>query len=304
MNNVRTRYHWCGWCARFSPILFYLTFTRIIMEHPIKISGIAPRTIGAQQARAAVQSLHRKLDRLKEREAIRAALPQAFGDEITTTRGGTYGVSSTITLSRSLTQAATIGYTALKDGFQPTDLKQAAALVPELFTVVANYPTMRLEIGELDTEDGIELAGEFVNLTRIVTTALANSDPEDDTITRLYGERGAAQAITPQAALETARQQALQTPQAAFDAARLSLTSLRDVIRIGFAALRDGFSVLDVPALVGMFPDATRLAENAPLALQGWKQLTKQQRKDLGKLAVEIVADIWDTLEAGTKVAA
>jgi hypothetical protein len=219
-----------------------------------------------------------------------------------------YGVSSTITLTRSLTQAATMGYTVLRDGFQPTDLKQAAMLVPELFVVVANYPTMRLEIGELDTEDGIELAGEFVNLTRIVTAALANSDPEDDTITRLYGERGATQAITPQAlpgaALDAARQQVLQTPQAAFDAARFSLISLRDVIRIGFAALKDGLSILDVPALVGMFPDATKLATNAPLALQGWKNLNKQQRKDLGKLAVDIVADIWDTLEGGTKVAA
>jgi hypothetical protein len=277
--------------------LFLILFNRIIMEHPVKISSIAPA-----QTRATLQSLHQKLDRLKYRAAIRAAMPQAFADDDkeketaasialthVLTRGGVYGVTSTITLTRSLTQAATMGYTVLRDGFQPTDLKQAATLVPELFVVVANYPTMRLELGELDTEDSIELAGEFVNLTRIVTTALANSEPDETEFIRVYSTRARdGQAIT---------------PQAAYEAARLSLYSLSDVIQIGFHSLHDGFSVLDIPALVGMFPDATKLATNAPLALQGWKQLTKQQKKDLGKLAVEIVADIWDTLETvGKKV--
>jgi hypothetical protein len=258
----------------------------------VKIKSL---TIAPTHNRAVQQELHRQLNHLKEREAIRASMPQAFStghwvtahsiagaSEAYRTRGGQYGTFSTTTFARALTQAVVIAYAALRDGAQTSDLAHVPALYPEVVAIVANAHTMTVELGELDTEDILELAGELVNLTQIVTAALANSELDEEEFTRVYGDGARdGQAIT---------------PDGAYHAARESLSSTHDAILVIFHALKDGFSIVDFPALVKLYPEATSLAVNAPLALKGWRTLTRKQRVEVGKLAIDIVENIWATL--------
>jgi hypothetical protein len=241
-----------------------------------------PPIVAATHNRAVQQALYRKLAHLKDREAIRQTLPQAFGN----VRGGVYGTLSTTTLARALVQSVLVAYTALRDGVQSSDLKQLPTLYPEIVAIICNANTMTLELGEMDTEDILELGSEFLDIVQVVTSALANAlantlankEPDEEELVRAYGDDA-------------------MIPDKVYLAAHESLSSTHDIIVVGFHIVRDGFSILDLPALMKLYPEATSLATNAPLALQGWKQLSRKQKAELGKLAIDVVENIWATLE-------
>jgi hypothetical protein len=228
------------------------------------------------------QAMQSNLHTFETREALRSALPQAFrARALTQARGGVYGTLSTVTLTRALTQSVLITYIALRDGAQASDLAQVPALYPEIFTVVANFNSMTLELGELDMQDGMELASELINLAATITKALAQASLSEEEFTRVYGNVPTRRAIT---------------QDEAYMAALESLTSLHDVITGGFKIVRDGLTIFDLPAFVNLYPEINALVVHAPLALQGWNQLTRKHRRDLAKVAIDVIDSVWDTL--------
>jgi hypothetical protein len=234
------------------------------------------------------QAMQSNLHALETREALRNALPQAFrARTFTQARGGVYGTLSTITLTRALTQSVLITYLALRDGAQASDLAQVPKLYPEIFTVVANLHSTSLELGELDVQDGMELASELINIAAVLTKALAQITLTEEEFTRVYGDGEITRAIS---------------QDEAYIAAFESLTSLHDVITGGFRIVRDGLTIFDLPAFVNLYPEINALVVHAPLALQGWNQLTRKNRRDLAKIAIDVIDSVWDTL-AGEKVA-
>lgn len=219
---------------------------------------IAKSVVGKAHSR-----LTANLTLLNENGAIVSRSPQA--------RGGVYGTTASIAIMEAFTQAGIAGYTAAADGFQPSDLAVLPQLYPHAVTVIGNWQQAKLEWGELDTFDVTALVRELCDTTENLAQAIADGQelPVRSTI----------------------------TPEIAWQAARQSLISTGDVIKLGMRTFKGGFNVTRLPELFNLFPAATSLATNAPLAVQAWAALTFKQRCDLVKIAADVVADIYAELE-------
>ncbi len=186
-------------------------------------------------------------------------------------RGGVYGTSASAAMMGALAEIGLAGYQALGDGFQSSDLAVLPTLYPQGALLVTNYAQVKAELGELDPYDVIDLGRAFFNTAQSVAEALAEGQ-----------ESPVRSSIT---------------PEVAWKAAQSSLTSLRDVIKIGLNTFQGGFNITKLPSLLSAFPQATVLATNAPLAVQAWEMLNLQQKGELVKVAIDIILDIISTLQ-------
>jgi hypothetical protein len=205
-----------------------------------------------------------KLTFLNEATAL---VPQSRSAQ---SRGGLYGTNASIAIMQAFTQAGIAGYTASMDGFQPSDLAVLPGLYPHAVTVIGNWQTAKQEIGELDVFDIAALVREICDLTESIAEALAEGQ-----------EAPSRSTITPEIARQAARQ---------------SLISTGDVIKLGMRTFKDGFNITKLPELFNLFPAATSLATNAPLAVQAWSVLNFAQKCELVKIATDVVASIYAEL--------
>ena len=188
-------------------------------------------------------------------------------------RGGEFGTISSINIMRALTEAGFAGYKALSDDFQVADLAVLPTLYPQAMVLVGNYQQAQKELAELDTADILALVREICDLTESLSKDLAE------------GQEAVRGDVS---------------PEQAWNAVRQSLNATRDVIKIGLRTFKNGFDLTKLPELFQLFPAATSLATNAPVAVQSWEKLNLQQKGEVAKLTIDIVIDILSSLQTQT----
>jgi hypothetical protein len=188
-------------------------------------------------------------------------------------RGGEFGTISSINIMRALTESGFAGYKALSDDFQVADLAVLPTLYPQAMVLVGNYQQAQKELAELDTQDILALVREVCDLTERLSKELAQ------------GQEEVRSEIS---------------PEQAWNAVKLSLNATRDTIKIGLRTFKNGFDLTKLPELFQLFPAATSLATNAPLAVQGWAKLNLQQKGEAAKLVIDILIDILSSLQTQT----
>lgn len=186
-------------------------------------------------------------------------------------RGGQYGTSASLAILRAFVESGIVGYTALQDGVQLEDISALTKLYPHGVTLVQNWQTAKVELGELDIVDITTIVRELCNITEQLASSLVKGQ-----------ELPVRSSITPEIAWKAAQQ---------------SLLSTRDIVKIGISTFKTGFDITKIPQLFTLFPHATALASNAPVAVQSFAMLNLQQKGELTKLGVDVVVDILSFLQ-------
>jgi hypothetical protein len=188
-------------------------------------------------------------------------------------KGGQFATDASRAIIRSLTQAAVTGYVAVVDGFQIADFSLLPTLYPEVATLVSNAAGAQRELSELDFDDIVDIARELIDSAERVSKALAIND---------------ANARIEPVAMKGAD---------ALKAAQASLYSLRDITLLGLNTFKNGFDVTKLPALFQLFPQATSLAQNAPVAVNAYASLTLVEKAEVLKTAIDVVVAIITSLQ-------